>query len=141
MVLLLAIFLAGELAAQEVVAPPDTTLQIPSPRIALLAGIIPGGGQLYNRKWLKFGIVIAAQGYFTYNYLDNREKFNNYDSYPEPLPLTQSRYMGKRNKYAWWMGLIYLWGMVDGYVDAHLVAFPDDSLNIDTRIIKERENQ
>jgi len=139
-VVLLAIFFSGELAAQEVVAPTDTTLQLPSPRIALLAGIIPGGGQLYNRKWLKFGIVIAAQSYFTYNFLDNKDKFNNYDSYAEPLPLPQYRYLSKRNKYAWWMGLTYLWGIFDGYVDAHLVAFPADSLNVNELIIEEQEH-
>ncbi|MFC1480694.1 DUF5683 domain-containing protein [Candidatus Neomarinimicrobiota bacterium] len=115
------------------VAPPDTTLQLPSPRKALLAGFIPGGGQLYNRRWIKFGIVIAAQSYFTYNFLENRENFNNYDS---SLPLSEGRYLAKRNKYAWWMGLIYLWGMVDGYVDAHLASFPDDSLNVNTMIIE-----
>ncbi len=141
MIALVAIVLSAELAAQEVVAPPDTTLQLPSPRIALLFGLIPGGGQLYNRKLLKFGVVIAAQSYFTYNFLENRDYFNSYYIDGSTLPLSEHRYLEKRNKYAWWMGLTYLWGMVDGYVDAHLVSFPADSLNINTLRIDEQGHQ
>lgn len=139
--MLLAILFCSVIAAQEEVAPPDTTLQLPSPQKAILLGIIPGAGQLYNKKWLKFGIVVAAQSYYTYNFLDNREKYSNYDGYYGKLPLTQSRYLSKRNKYGWWMALIYLWGMVDGYVDAHLASFPDDSLNVIPSNIEQQEHQ
>ena len=30
---------------------------------------------------------------------------------------------GERNKYAWWMFFIYVYGMLDAVVDAHLNTF------------------
>jgi hypothetical protein len=31
----------------------------------------------------------------------------------------------KRNKFAWWMGIIYVYAMIDAIVDAHLHSFDD----------------
>ena len=31
----------------------------------------------------------------------------------------------KRNKYAWWVGFIYVYGMIDALVDAHLSPFTE----------------
>ena len=38
-------------------------------------------------------------------------------------PLRKRRYLEKRNKYAWWIGFIYVYGMIDAVVDAHLYQF------------------
>ena len=32
-------------------------------------------------------------------------------------------YLEKRNKFAWWMGIIYIYAMIDAIVDAHLHSF------------------
>ena len=103
---------------------PDSTGSLAQPRTALLLGIIPGGGQVYNRAWIKALIVVAAESYYVYQFQLNRDRFNHYD---DTLPLPQGRYLEKRNKYAWWVALVYLWSMLDAYVDAHLAGFPPDT--------------
>lgn len=113
---------APPLATDE--ALPDSTGALPQPRTALLLGIIPGGGQVYNRAWIKALIVVAAESYYVHQFQLNRDRFNNFD---DTLPLSQGRYLEKRNKYAWWVALVYLWGMLDAYVDAHLAGFPPDT--------------
>ncbi len=102
----------------------DSTGSIAQPRTALLLGLIPGGGQVYNRAWIKALIVVAAESYYVYQFRLNRDRFNDFD---DTLPLSQGRYLEKRNKYAWWVALVYLWGMLDAYVDAHLEGFPPDT--------------
>lgn len=105
-------------------ASPDSTDFIAQPRTALLMGLIPGGGQIYNRAWVKALIVVTAESYYVYQFQLNRDRFSNFD---DTLPLSQGRYLEKRNKYAWWVALVYLWGMMDAYVDAHLEGFPPDT--------------
>ena len=34
-------------------------------------------------------------------------------------------YLEKRNKYVWWIGFIYIYGLIDAIVDAHLHPFED----------------
>lgn len=104
--------------------PFDTSLRVPDPRTALLLGLIPGGGQLYNGKWLKALIVMAVEGYYIYLFQQNRDFYNHYD---ESLPLSRDRYLEERNKYAWRFVFVYILGLMDGYVDAHLSTFPPDT--------------
>jgi len=105
----------------------DTTGRTPDPQKALLLGLIPGGGQLYNGKWFKALLVVAAEGYLAYNFIRNRDFYNNYDEYDPPLPKNKNAYMQERNKYAWQVLFVYIFGLIDGYVDAHLSSFPDDA--------------
>jgi quinol-cytochrome oxidoreductase complex cytochrome b subunit len=51
----------------------------------------------------------------------NRDIYKDYDN--DTYPLSQHRYLQKRNKYAWWIGFIYVYGMIDAVVDAHLHNF------------------
>ena len=62
---------------------------------AFVYSLFPGMGQAYNGKWIKSALV-------------NRH-----------------RYLEKRNKFAWWMGIIYVYAMIDAIVDAHLHSFDD----------------
>ena len=107
-------------------AVPDSTLRVVVPRTALLLGLIPGGGQVYNRAWVKAVIVVAAESYYVYQFQLNRSLFHDLGDSSSPL---RTRYLEKRNKYAWWVFLVYLWGMLDAYVDAHLAGFPPDSVD------------
>ena len=103
---------------------PDSTGAIAQPRTALLLGLIPGGGQVYNRAWIKALIVVAAECYYVYQFQVSRDRLHDLDDLSSPL---RGRYLEKRNKYAWWVALVYLWGMLDAYVDAHLAGFPPDT--------------
>ncbi len=98
------------------------SLKSVSPKKAAYSSIIPGCGQLYNRKFIKAGLVIALEGWAYSSYKTNANYYNNYKL---NLPLSRTRYLQKRNKYVWWMGFIWFYGLVDAIVDAHLHPFQD----------------
>jgi hypothetical protein len=99
------------------------SLQVKSPKKAtLIAAVLPGGGQVYNGKYLKGAVIFGLESLAIYSFYDNNRKFNNWD---ETFPLRQQRYLEKRNKYAWWAIFIYIYGLLDAMVDAHLMTFDD----------------
>ena len=106
-------------------AQPDTSRRAPDPRTALMLGLIPGGGQLYNGKWLKALIVITANGYFFNQFQQALKYFNDYDA---SHPNGENPYLEERNKFAWQLMFVYILSLMDAYVDAHLSTFPPDSL-------------
>ena len=125
-ILLLAPPIMGQTtAAQDANA--DTTRTARDPRKALLSSIIIGGGQAYNRAWIKMIGLIAAEIYVVNQFLLNRDNVEDYPDGPDGTALSLNRYLEKRNKYAWWVVGTYLYAMVDAYVDAHLDSFPQDS--------------
>jgi len=95
-----------------------------NPKMAFYFSLIPGMGQVYNGKLLKSAIVIGLE-IAAYNAcLNNLDLYNNYDPDDDDnYPLRKHRYLEKRNKYAWWIGFIYVYGMIDAVVDAHLYQF------------------
>jgi hypothetical protein len=107
-------------------AQPDTSARTPDPTTALLLGIVPGGGQLYNRKWIKAALVMAMDGYAITQFQQSRELYNGFEPPPEN-PDAINPYMDRRNRHAWRILLFYLLGILDAYVDAHLSTFPSDT--------------
>ena len=105
-------------ATDSTVAQPDTSLRTPDSRLALMLGLVPGGGQLYNRAWLKALIVIAAEGYCFYQFQQARQRYQESQAIEDLV---------ERNKFAWQLMFVYIVGLLDGYVDAHLSTFPPDS--------------
>ncbi len=92
-----------------------------NPKKALFYSIFPGMGQLYNGKWIKSAMIIGL-GISSYiSWRDNAKKYNEYDN--NKYPLRKHRYMEKRNKYTWWIGIIYFYSIIDAVVDAHLQPF------------------
>ena len=89
-------------------------------KIAFYWSLVPGLGQAYNGKWVKsisiVGLELAAWNAWN-------ENKNIYNNYTNTYPLSKHRYLEKRNKYAWWLGFIYVYGMIDAVVDAHLHNF------------------
>ncbi len=116
--------------------PQDSTVVV-SPKKAALWSIIPGGGQFYNRQYLKAGAVVIAEAFYIWKFNENRI---NYRYYNDALPFSKSRYLDKRNKYAWWIGFVWAYGMLDAVVEAHLKPF-NDIMNedIETGQIKEEK--
>lgn len=132
------------------------SMRVVSPRSALIrSAIIPGWGQLYVKKPLKAVMYISLEAYHIYrvveynsiyqyvkdtkesvgvvvwNSLSEAEKkeqvkaVTGYD-----LSLNTWRPREKRNKYAWWCFGIYIIGMLDAYVDAHLYNFPSNNIEL-----------
>ena len=139
----------------------DTVIKrIYSPRSAAIrSAILPGLGQIYNRKYWKLPIVYAALGITGYVFFDNLKTYkeyrfaykarilatqgdsalyqqldNNYKLYdPESIKTARNQF----RQYIDYAALVFVlfWGLnvVDAAVDAHLKAFdvsPDLSLKI-----------
>ena len=104
----------------------DTSDSIKSPKNAALSSIIPGGGQLYNGKKFKAGLILTGEVLAIVNWHNNSQLYSSYDNENnDEYPLPKYRYLEKRNKYVWWIGFIYIYGLIDAIVDAHLHPFED----------------
>jgi len=88
---------------------------------AKYGAIFPGGGQVYNGRWLKAAFLLSLEAASIYQWSLNGDIYKNYDS--GNYSLRKHRYLEKRNKYAWWAVFIYIYGMLDAVVDAHLNPF------------------
>lgn len=117
----------------------------PNPRKAVLLGIIPGAGQIYNKKYWKLPIVYAALGGMIYWNIDNikqhRALVYNYrllkDGDPDTNPTEEpynrideasmKSYRDQFERYveltSLGLGLVYLLTITDAFVDAHLRNF------------------
>ena len=85
----------------------DST-KIKNPKLAWKLGAIPGIGQIYNKKYVK-GLGFIASQYYTYSkYSVFKEEGN----------------ISRRNTYAWWVFGLWVFSMLDAYVDAQLTTFP-----------------
>lgn len=131
------------------------TKDYPKPgRAALLSAILPGSGQIYNKRWWKLPIVYGALGTALYFEIDNvkqyRELRDNYkwvvDEDPNTNPTeepyiymdatTLKNYRDQWERYveisSLILGMVYLLQVTDAYVDAHLHSF-DVSDNLSLR--------
>ena len=116
----------------------------PNPRKAVLFAIVPGGGQIYNRRWWKvplaYGGIGACAGVFIYNNNAYNRLRDNYrwmvDGDPNTVPVEPysaldpealRRFRDQSRGYVELSGLIlgfaYLLSVADAYVDAHLASF------------------
>ncbi|NOZ75532.1 MAG: hypothetical protein GXO90_09215 [FCB group bacterium] len=82
--------------------------------------IFPGMGQIYTEHFLKAGLIAGLEVAAVWRFNANRLSYRNFTS---DAPLPRHRYLEKRNKYAWWVGFIYIYGLLDAVVDAHLSTF------------------
>ena len=74
----------------------------------LKMNLIPIVGQIKNKKYIKAGVLAGAQFYASDRFLFHNDK----------------KHIAKRNTYAWWMVSLYLYGIIDAYVDHSLKNFP-----------------
>ena len=82
--------------------------KVRDPGLAWKIGFIPGIGQLYNGKYFKSIGFIGAEYYAVTRFMDLKDEGR----------------IGLRNTYAWWIFGLFVWNMLDSYVDAHLSTFP-----------------
>ena len=90
--------------------------------------LIPGLGQIKNKKIMKSVVLIVAEVAAINYWLLNSSIYKNYDSNPDQYKLRKNRYLEKRNKYAWWTGIIYFYSVLDFIVDKHFIDF-DEVMN------------
>ena len=104
-------------------------------KAAALSCLIPGGGQLYNRKFVKSGLVFAVEGSLiglaAYHHL---EAENSYDKYEVSLLESDYneyvKYYEKRQSDFFWIGTVIFLSAIDAFVDAHLFDFQDKKKKI-----------
>lgn len=108
------------------------------PKTAFFYSLVPGCGQLYNGKWVKAMMFVFLELAATKAWMENSESYNNYDQ--GSYTMKKHRYLEKRNKYAWWMGFLYFFGMLDAVVDAHLQPF-DEIMDSNIESKQEKRSQ
>lgn len=110
-------------------------------RAAILSAVIPGAGQIYNRKYWKAPIVWAALGGVGYFFLKNQEQYTYYRSNLKKLvggdssvidqtgyntDQLQSQklvYRKRRDLFGFGLIAVYAIQIIDANVDAHLKTF------------------
>ncbi|MBF9142244.1 DUF5683 domain-containing protein [Hymenobacter properus] len=117
-------------------------------KAALLAAILPGAGQIYNRRWWKLplvygalGTVVGAEVFYQMRYREFVDAYAIVTQYPDLLRSDklgpQARlygsaagiqsglvyYRGNRDLFYLYCGLAYGLQIVDALVDAHLKDF------------------
>ncbi|MBI4546798.1 MAG: hypothetical protein HY707_02375 [Ignavibacteriae bacterium] len=112
------------------------------------SAVLPGSGQIYNEDYWKVPLIWGLGGYYVYEwvrlnnrYKDFRDQFNT--SVQQRPPFGDDRflrlrdfYRDERDKFAWYLGLLYFLNLVDAYVGANLYDFdvsPD--LSADGRVM------
>lgn len=111
-------------------------------------GILPGGGQIYNKRWWKVPIawgMIGAGGFFIYNSaskmrtynqaldLRNSGKIDDFAGILSEQQVISYRNLYRRNLQLSVFGTVGLWGLtiLDAVVDAHLKTYDiSDNLSI-----------
>ncbi len=114
-----------------------------SPTVAMLLSIIPGGGQVYNKKYWKVPIVYACLGASAYCiYYTGREMSAYRNEYknrkngavsvlnPDLASIPDENLIKQKNQYLRYMeisigvtAILYVLNMIDAVVDAHLYDF------------------
>ena len=102
MVILFSISLSNEIESNE-----DASDR--NPEIAQKLGFIPGAGQFYNGEYFKGAFIIASEIY-------SISMINKFSSN-----------IVKRNSFIWLSVGIYIYSVIDAYIDAELSSFPDRS--------------
>lgn len=98
----------------------------------LYSAFIPGGGQIYNGKYIKAGIVVGVQSYLIGSAVYHHDKRSDYARRADQaISSTEIAAMeSKRNEYRdlerndyWWIGITAVLSIADAFVDAHLYDF------------------
>lgn len=110
-------------------------------RATLMAAVLPGSGQIYNKKYWKAPIVWGGIGLCVYFIQDNTKNFNTFSKAyiaevdGDPNTVNTTEYNGAQldqlqETYRRWRDLsyvslaaVYLLQMLDANVDAHLFYF------------------
>ncbi len=109
-------------------------------KAAFYSAILPGMGQVYNKRYWKIPLVYGALGTSIYFYIDNNKKYHQYrDVYKRRLEgftgdefsylddtrliAAQKFYQKNRDLSALITALFYILNIVDANVDGHLMQY------------------
>ena len=116
----LALSKAGAQSSPDSVESPSLILR--SPRGAMIrSALLPGLGQVYNRKWFKAVLVFGAEAVLAGNAVLMNQRMLASESEDE-----RNFYEYYRGTFVWWFAGIYLLNILDAYIDAQLSGFNID---------------
>jgi hypothetical protein len=107
----------------------------PKPTLTLVKSmVVPGWGQITNRKYVKAAIAIGLETWFIYGAAYEWSKMNDalvrlrtdstdFQAFPD-----YNFHRGNRADYLWFLGITVFVSMFDAYVDAHLRPYDDDTI-------------
>jgi hypothetical protein len=121
-------------------------------KAALLSAVIPGAGQIYNKKYWKLPIIYAGFAGLTYSFQLNQTRYKSYridyinsldgkydGQYSSDQLLTLTHYYHRyRDLSVIGAALLYVLNIVDASVDAHMFTFnvsDDLSFNVHPTLI------
>lgn len=112
------------------------------PGRAIMYGVlIPGGGQIYNKRYWKFPIALAAEGAAIYTYINIRDRYRTVDKIyadvinnveganflgltePTKIFTYRQNYRKTAEQAAIGMVVVHLLVAVEAYIDNHLRTF------------------
>lgn len=122
-----------------------------SPKKAmLLSAVLPGAGQVYNKKWWKVPVIYAGIGAFGYFIHVNNQNYKEYSlaynlasdtsasTYLEPYKNVPATFLkARRDESHKWRDLNiilmvgwYALNIIDANVDAHLYSFRNEDMSL-----------
>jgi hypothetical protein len=132
-------------ADSAVVIKDSTAKKLPKERgprnAAILSAVIPGAGQIYNRKYWKAPIVWAAMGALGYYFIQNQNEYSYYRTGLKKMVIGDSTayyetgygldqlqtqklfYRKRRDLLGFGIIAAYAFQIIDANVDAHLKTF------------------
>lgn len=140
---ILSTTIAQEIVVDTVSTPPPTTIEVvdarwPQPKKALMWSIIPGGGQIYNKRWWKTPIIYTAFAVDVYFIIRNTNFYNDFnqrvidkraggsgDAGISLNSLIINRDLANKRRQQAYLGLfaIYVLQSAEAFTDAHLRHF------------------
>lgn len=97
----------------------------------LLSAVLPGAGQLYNESYWKIPVILGLGGYWGYEWIQMNNEYRNYRRLYSENKTIRDFYKSERDRFAWYLGVLYFVNILDAYVDASLFEFSvDDNLSV-----------
>ncbi len=132
----------------------DFKSDYPNPKKAVLLSLIPGGGQIYNKKhaWIKLPVIYGGMIGMGYWAVYQKGQYNLYnDAYIAELNGEEHEFTGRASAATLkgnrdisdknyqstllGMGALYLAGLLEAYVTAHLLDFNvSDDLSMGSKL-------
>jgi len=106
-----------------------------SPWLAVgLSAAVPGLGQFYNHDYWKVPVIWGIGGYWVYEWIRQNDRYAEFrDAYEASLASPTGSndtyknlrdfYRDDRDRFAWFLGGLYVLNLLDAYVGAHLYDF------------------
>lgn len=107
-----------------------------NPTTAMLLSALPGGGQIYNKQYIKASIDIIAESLLIGTAIRYHIKMNNaYSQYEhthnQAFYDEYNFYYQHRQNMIWWWATVKLLAVIDAYVDAKMFNFNEKKQKID----------